>query len=64
MRRPSVGLFIDLEVRYVNRPVFVGRSDQLDHQVVGIGQSRRGGPKPRSPMSMTSYFLKRLAILA
>ena len=41
VRRPSVGLFIDLEVRYVNGPVFVGRSYQLDHQVVGIGQSRR-----------------------
>jgi hypothetical protein len=41
VRRPSVGLFIDLEVRYVNGPVFVGRSYRLDHQVVGIGQSRR-----------------------
>jgi hypothetical protein len=41
VRRPSVGLFIDLEIRYVNGPVFVGRSYQLDHQVVGIGQSRR-----------------------
>jgi len=41
IRRPSVGLFIDLEVRYVNGPVFVGRPYRLDHQVVGIGQSRR-----------------------
>ncbi len=41
VRRPSVGLFIDLEVRYVDGPVFAGRPYRLDHQVVGIGQSRR-----------------------
>ncbi len=41
VRRPSVGLFIDLEVRYVQGPVFVGRPYRLDHQVVGVGQSRR-----------------------
>ena len=41
VRRPSVGLFIDLEVRYVDGPVFVGRPYRLDHQVVGLGQSRR-----------------------
>ena len=41
IRRPSVGLFIDLEVRYIDGPVFVGRSYRLDHQVVGLGQSRR-----------------------
>lgn len=41
IRRPSVGLFIDLEVRYVDGPVFVGRPYRLDHQVVGLGQSRR-----------------------
>ncbi len=41
IRRPSVGLFIDLEVRYVDGPVFAGRPYRLDHQVVGIGQSRR-----------------------
>ena len=41
IRRPSVGLFIDLEVRYVQGPVFVGRPYRLDHQVVGLGQTRR-----------------------
>lgn len=41
IRRPSVGLFIDLEVRYVDGPVFVGRPYRIEHQVVGIGQTRR-----------------------
>lgn len=41
VRRPSVGLFIDLEVRYVNGPVFVGRPYRIEHAVVGLGQSRR-----------------------
>ncbi len=41
IRRPSVGLFIDLEVRYVDGPVFVGRPYRLEHQVVGLGQTRR-----------------------
>ena len=41
IRRPSVGLFIDLEIRYIQGPVFVGRPYRLDHQVVGLGQSRR-----------------------
>lgn len=41
VRRPSVGLFIDLEVRYVDGPVFVGRPYRIEHAVVGLGQSRR-----------------------
>jgi len=41
VRRPSVGLFIDLEVRYVNGPVFVGKPYRIEHAVVGLGQSRR-----------------------
>lgn len=41
VRRPSVELFIDVEVRYVNGPVFVGRPYRLAHRVVGLGQSRR-----------------------
>lgn len=41
VRGPAVGLFIDLEVRYVEGPVFVGRPYRVDHTIVGIGQSRR-----------------------
>lgn len=41
IRRPSLGLFIDLEVRYVEGPVFAGRPYRLHHEIVGIGQTRR-----------------------
>jgi hypothetical protein len=41
VRGPAVGLFIDLEVRYVDGPVFVGRPYRIEHTIVGIGQSRR-----------------------
>lgn len=40
VRGPAIGLFIDLEVRYVDGPVFVGRPYDVRHEVVGIGQSR------------------------
>lgn len=40
VRGPSIGLFIDLEVRFVNGPVFVGRPYDIAHTLVGIGQSR------------------------
>jgi hypothetical protein len=40
VRGPAVGLFIDLEVRYVDGPVFVGRPYEIAHTLVGIGQSR------------------------
>jgi hypothetical protein len=41
VRGPSIGLFIDLEVRYVEGPVFVDTPYRVDHRIVGIGQSRR-----------------------
>jgi hypothetical protein len=41
VRGPAVGLFIDLEVRYVDGPVFVGRPYRIEHTIVGLGQSRR-----------------------
>lgn len=41
VRGPAVGLFIDLEVRYVAGPLFVGRRYAVEHTIVGIGQSRR-----------------------
>ncbi len=40
VRGPAIGLFIDLEVRYVAGPVFVGRPYEVAHTLVGIGQSR------------------------
>ena len=40
VRGPAVGLFIDLEVRFVDGPVFVGRPYEIAHTLVGIGQSR------------------------
>jgi hypothetical protein len=41
VRGPAIGLFIDLEVRYVDGPVFVGRPYRIEHTVVGLGQTRR-----------------------
>lgn len=40
VRGPAVGLFIDLEVRYVDGPVFVDRPYEVAHTIVGIGQGR------------------------
>ncbi|WP_040492897.1 hypothetical protein [Ilumatobacter nonamiensis] len=40
VRGPAVGLFIDLEVRYVDGPVFAGRPYDVAHTIVGIGQGR------------------------
>ena len=40
-RGPAIGLFIDLEVRYVDGPVLAGRPYLVEHTVVGLGQSRR-----------------------
>ena len=41
VRGPAIGLFIDLEVRYVEGPVFVGRPYRVEHTLVGLGQTRR-----------------------
>lgn len=41
VRGPAVGLFVDLEVRFVDGPVFVGQPYRVAHTIVGIGQSRR-----------------------
>jgi hypothetical protein len=41
VRGPAIGLFVDLEVRFVEGPVFVGRPYRVQHTVVGIGQTRR-----------------------
>jgi len=41
VRGPAIGLFIDLEVRYIDGPVFVGQPYRVEHTLVGLGQSRR-----------------------
>ncbi len=41
VRGPAVGLFIDLEVRLLDGPLFVGQSYRVLREVVGLGQSRR-----------------------
>jgi hypothetical protein len=41
VRGPVLGLFLDLEIRLVEGPVFVGQTYALEREIVGIGQSRR-----------------------
>ena len=41
IRGPAIGLFLDLEVRMVAGPLFVGQDYVLTREVVGLGQSRR-----------------------
>jgi hypothetical protein len=41
VRGPAIGLFIDLEVRFVDGPVFVGHPYLVEHTLVGIGQTKR-----------------------
>lgn len=41
VRTPSMGLFLDLEVRLLDGPVFVGQRYAVDREVVGLGASRR-----------------------
>jgi hypothetical protein len=41
VRSPVLGLFLDLEIRLVNGPVFVGQEYTLAREIVGVGQSRR-----------------------
>ncbi len=41
VRGPAIGLFIDLEVRFVDGPVFVGQPYRVEHTLVGLGQTKR-----------------------
>ncbi len=41
VRGPALGLFLDLEVRMLSGPLFVGQEYLLDREVIGLGQSRR-----------------------
>lgn len=41
VRGPAVGLFMDLEIRLMAGPVFVGKEYELQREVVALGQTRR-----------------------
>ncbi len=41
VRQPSLGLFIDLQVRTLGTPVLVGKTYRVDRDIVGLGESRR-----------------------
>ncbi len=41
VRGPSLGLFLDLEVRLIEGPVFVDQEYVVEHEILGLGQSRR-----------------------
>lgn len=41
VRQPSVGLFIDLEVRLLGSPVLVGKTYGVEREVLALTQSRR-----------------------
>jgi hypothetical protein len=41
VRTPSLGLFLDLEVRLLDGPVFVDQRYALTREIVGLSQSRR-----------------------
>ena len=41
VRSPAMGLFLDLEIRLVDGPVFVDQEYALEREIVGLSQSRR-----------------------
>lgn len=41
VRTPSLGLFLDMEIRLVDGPVFAGQTYTLEREIVGLSQSRR-----------------------
>jgi hypothetical protein len=41
VRTPSVGLFLDLEIRLLAGPIFVGDTYAVDAEVVGLSESKR-----------------------
>jgi hypothetical protein len=41
IRSPALGLFLDLEVRMLNGPVFAGQAYDVETEIVGLGESRR-----------------------
>ena len=41
VRGPALGLFLDLEIRLVEGPVFAGQTYAVESEIAGLGQSRR-----------------------
>jgi hypothetical protein len=41
IRSPALGLFLDLEVRLLGGPVFAAQRYTIDHEIVGLSESRR-----------------------
>jgi hypothetical protein len=41
VREPALGLFLDLEIRLLDGPVFVDEDYALDRELVGLSQSRK-----------------------
>ncbi|HEY7069289.1 MAG TPA: hypothetical protein VH479_04205 [Acidimicrobiales bacterium] len=41
VRGPALGLFLDLEIRLVDGPVFAGQTYEVESEIVGLSQSRR-----------------------
>jgi len=41
VRRPVLGLFLDMEIRLLAGPLFVGQQYRLSRELVGLSQSRR-----------------------
>lgn len=41
VKRPSIGLFADLQIKMINGPLFVGQTYRLEREIVALSQSRR-----------------------
>jgi hypothetical protein len=41
VRTPVLGLFLDMEIRLIAGPIFVGQQYSLSRELVGLSQSRR-----------------------
>jgi hypothetical protein len=41
VRQPSIGLFVDLEVKMLGQPVLVGHDYWVEREIIGLTQSRR-----------------------
>ena len=39
-KQPSIGLFVDLEVKLINGPTFINDRLILEREIVGLGESR------------------------
>ncbi|MCP5024648.1 MAG: hypothetical protein GY929_00025, partial [Actinomycetia bacterium] len=41
VRQPSIGLFVDLEIRLLGQPVLVGKDYWVEREIIALAQSRR-----------------------